>query len=51
VSLRRVHPSRPPRYREVIDAGDTDRKVMRSLILGPDGEWFEFARAEFRRIR
>jgi hypothetical protein len=45
------NPMNRARYREVIEAGDTDRKVMRSLILGPDGEWFEFARAEFRRIR
>lgn len=26
-----------------------DRRVTRSLILGPDGAWFEFQRAEFQQ--
>jgi hypothetical protein len=42
-------PAKTARYREVIEIIDADHKVMRSMILGPDGEWFEFARAEFRR--
>jgi len=37
------------RYRVVIELAGRDRKVMRSQILGPDGEWFEFSRAEYRR--
>jgi hypothetical protein len=42
-------PSRTARYRMVIRLADADLKVTRSLILGPDGSWFEFGRAEFRR--
>ncbi|MFW6206712.1 MAG: DUF1579 domain-containing protein [Gemmatimonadota bacterium] len=42
-------PERITRYREVIEVEGDDLKVMRSMILGPDGEWFEFARAEYRR--
>jgi hypothetical protein len=37
-------------YREFIELLGPDRKVMRSQILGPDGEWFEFGRAEYRRV-
>lgn len=44
------NPQTTARYREVIEIRDEDRKVMRSMILGPDGEWFEFALAEYRRI-
>lgn len=36
-------------YREVIEIRGRDSKVMRSMILGPDGEWFEFQRSEYRR--
>jgi len=43
-------PTRTAQYREVIEIRGADRKVMRSMILGPDGEWFEFARAEYRRV-
>jgi hypothetical protein len=42
-------PNRVTRYREVIEVVSANHKVMRSMILGPDGEWFEFARAEYRR--
>lgn len=42
-------PTRTAKYREIIEIEDADHKVKRSLILGPDGEWFEFARAEYRR--
>lgn len=43
------NPERTARYREVIEIEGSDGKVMRSMILGPDGEWFEFQRAEYRR--
>ena len=43
------NPARTTSYREVIEVVSSDHKVMRSMILGPDGEWFEFARAEYRR--
>jgi hypothetical protein len=43
--------SRLARYREVIEVPGPGRKVMRSLILGPDGEWFEFSRSEYTRAR
>lgn len=42
-------PTRTTQYREVIEIEGVDRRVTRTLILGPDGEWFEFARAEYRR--
>jgi hypothetical protein len=42
-------PARVTSYREVIEVVSPDHKVMRSMILGPDGKWFEFARAEYRR--
>lgn len=38
------------RYREIIELVDDDHRVLRSLILVPDGDWFEFARAEYRRV-
>lgn len=43
-------PQTTARYREVIEIRDDDRKLMHSMTLGPDGEWFEFALAEYRRI-
>ena len=36
-------------YREVLEIRDADHKVMRSMNMGPDGEWFEFAHAKYRR--
>jgi hypothetical protein len=42
-------PSRTARYREVIELEGPDTKVMRSMIMGPDGEWFEFQRAVYQR--
>jgi hypothetical protein len=43
-------PSRTARYRVIIEALAPDRKVMRSEIFGPNGEWFEFSRAEYQRV-
>lgn len=42
-------PTTTVRYREVIEHPQPDLKVVRSLIMGPDGEWFEYGRAEYRR--
>lgn len=42
-------PTKTARYREIIEIETDDLHVVRSMILGPDGEWFEFARAEYRR--
>lgn len=42
-------PSTTAQYREFIEVKDADHHVMRSQILGPDGEWFEFATADYRR--
>jgi hypothetical protein len=36
-------------YRERIELLDGNRRETRSFILGPDGEWFEFARARYTR--
>jgi hypothetical protein len=38
------------RYREVIEFLDGGRRVTRSAILGPDGAWFEYGTAEYRRV-
>jgi hypothetical protein len=43
-------PTTKAQYREIIAIEDADHFVIRSMILGPDGEWFEFARAEYRRM-
>lgn len=43
-------PTRTTRYREVIQIEGPDRKVVRSMILGPHGAWFEFQRAVYRRV-
>jgi hypothetical protein len=43
-------PARTARYRVIIEDVGADHRVMRSLIVGPDGEWFEFARSEYSRI-
>ena len=42
-------PTTTTKYRVVIEIEGVGHRVMRSSILGPDGEWFEFARAETRR--
>jgi hypothetical protein len=44
-------PSQTARYRVLIEAQSPDRKVMRSQIFGPNGEWFEFSRAEHQRLK
>lgn len=43
-------PTKRAQYREVIQIEDADHYVMRSMILGPDGKWFEFSRADYRRM-
>ncbi len=44
------NPETLARYREEIEFLGQDRRVTRSFILGPDGEWFEYGRAEHRRV-
>jgi hypothetical protein len=43
-------PATTANYREIIEIESADHHVIRSMILGPDGKWFEFARAEYRRL-
>lgn len=43
-------PTTTARYREIIEIEDADHFRIRSMILGPDKEWFEFSRAEYRRM-
>lgn len=43
-------PTTSTEYRQIIETKADDRFDVRSMILGPDGEWFEFARAEYRPI-
>jgi hypothetical protein len=44
-------PTRLAPFRVVIESHEPGRKMMRSMVLGPDGEWFEFSRAEHTRIK
>jgi hypothetical protein len=44
------NPAVVTRYREVVELRDDGLRVMRSSILGPDGAWFEYGRAEYRRV-
>lgn len=37
------------RYRDVIEVEDTDRRTLRSFVLGDDGEWHGFMEARYRR--
>jgi hypothetical protein len=43
-------PTRLAPFRVVIQSHEPGRKMMRSMVLAPDGEWFEFSRAEHSRI-
>jgi hypothetical protein len=43
--------TRTTQYREIHEVVDRDHRIMRSFILAPHGEWFEFGRAEYRRLR
>jgi len=43
------NPDKTAEYREVIEILGPNRRVTRSLILGPDGSWFQFQRAEYQR--
>jgi hypothetical protein len=42
-------PTNTTLYRERIELLEDGLREMRSSILGPNGEWFEFARAEYTR--
>jgi len=42
-------PAQLARFRVIIESTEADQKVMRSQIIGPDGEWFDFSRAEYSR--
>jgi hypothetical protein len=42
-------PSKVAKYRVIIESRADDFKLMRSKIFGPDGQWFEFSRTEYRR--
>jgi hypothetical protein len=44
-------PTRTARFRVVIESRGVDHKAMRSMILGPDGEWFEFSNTDYRPSR
>jgi hypothetical protein len=44
-------PATTAQYRETVEILAAVHKVIRSMILGLDGDWFEFSRAEYRRSR
>jgi hypothetical protein len=37
------------KFRDVIELKGKDQKELRSMILGPDGKWFTFATAKYKR--
>ena len=43
-------PSTLTQYREILEVVDEDHRTLRSLILVPDEDWFEFARSDYRRV-
>jgi hypothetical protein len=39
------------KYQDVIELKDNDHRVLTSQVLGEDGKWHQFMRAEYRRKR
>ncbi|HEX4614088.1 MAG TPA: DUF1579 domain-containing protein [Urbifossiella sp.] len=42
-------PAEPAKYQDIIELHGTDRRVLRSRVQSPDGQWHDFMRAEYRR--
>ncbi|MDP8924634.1 MAG: DUF1579 domain-containing protein, partial [Chloroflexota bacterium] len=42
-------PSAMAKYRDVVELVSDDHRVLRSSVLGDDGEWHEFMTAHYRR--
>ena len=39
------------KYRDVVEIVSDDHRMLRSSVLGDDGEWHEFMTAHYRRKR
>ncbi|MFG0283405.1 MAG: DUF1579 domain-containing protein [Phycisphaerales bacterium JB039] len=39
------------RYRDIIEFVSDDHRILRSEILGPDGQWQQIMKAEYRRTK
>ena len=44
-----TNPGKTAVYRDVVERVSDDHRVLRSYGKGPDGEWFEFMTAHYRR--
>ena len=38
-------------YQDIIEIVSRDHRVLRSRTIGPDGQWHEFMRADYRRAK
>ena len=45
------NPGSNTRFQDIIELVDSDHRILRSRMLGSDGQWHEFMVAHFRRIK
>jgi hypothetical protein len=43
-------PGETAKYRDIVEAVSPDHRILRSRVLGDDGEWVEFMTAHYRRV-
>ncbi len=44
-------PTKQAKYQDVVELVGDDRRLLRSRCLGEDGEWVEFMKGEFLRVK
>jgi hypothetical protein len=44
-----TNPGQTAKYRDIVEAVSPDHRILRSRVLGDDGEWVEFMTAHYRR--
>jgi hypothetical protein len=44
-------PNATAKYRDVVELVSDDHRILRSLVLGENGEWHQFMTAHYRRTR
>lgn len=45
-----TEPGKTAKYRDVVEAVSDDHRLLKSSVLGDDGEWHEFMVAHYRRV-